>query len=113
MDSASAATATGAMDADDDPMIVLIAGTAGCGKTTLANRLAAQFDLDHRIGTGFIRAVVQSQTSVGVEPDLFLRSYEARDPVAHLQAQARRLRPAVLACIERARAEGTSLVVEG
>jgi 2-phosphoglycerate kinase len=113
MDPPRATTGSGAIGATDDPVIVLIAGTAGCGKTTLANRLAARLDLDHRIGTGFIRAVLQSQTSVSAEPDLFLRSYEAQDAVAHLQVQARRLRPAVLACVERARAEGTSLVVEG
>ena len=57
--------------------------------------------------------MLQSQTSATDEPDLFLRSYEASDAVAHVQAQARRLRPAVWSCIERARAEGTSLVVEG
>ncbi len=113
MDSTQTAIETDAIGADDDPLIILIAGTAGCGKTTLANRLAAHFDLDHRIGTGFIRAVLQSQTSATDEPDLFLRSYEAGDAVAHVQAQARRLRPAVWSCIERARAEGTSLVVEG
>jgi 2-phosphoglycerate kinase len=105
---------TGAMvGSDTDPLIVLIGGTAGCGKTTLANDVLARFDLDHRLGTGFIRAVLQSQTSPTSEPALFTRSYQSNDPVRHIRAQSGRLRPAVWACIERARADGTSLVVEG
>ena len=98
---------------EDDPLIVLIGGTAGCGKTTLANRLVAHLDLDHRIGTGFIRAVLQSQTDPAVDPLLFRHTYESDDPLGNLQAQALRLLPAVRSCVDRARAEGTSLVVEG
>jgi 2-phosphoglycerate kinase len=97
----------------DDPLIVLIGGTAGCGKTTLANHILGRFDLDHRLGTGFIRAVIQSQTNRGKEPWLFLPSYQSTDPIAHLRAQSLRLQAAVVACIERARADGTSLVIEG
>jgi len=98
---------------DDDPLIVLIGGTAGCGKTTLANHIVARLDLDHRLGTGFIRAIVQSQTDQAVEPTLFRRTYESNDPVGNVYAQSLRLRPAVQACIDRAKAEGTSLVIEG
>jgi len=97
----------------DDPMIILIGGTAGCGKTTLANRLLGHFDLDHRLGTGFIRAVVQSQTDPHIEPWLFVPSYQSSDPIGHLRTQSRRLFPAVSSCIERARTDGTSLVIEG
>ncbi|HLG67112.1 MAG TPA: hypothetical protein VKV36_04485 [Acidimicrobiales bacterium] len=96
-----------------EPLIVLVGGTAGCGKTTLANHLLARLDLDHRIGTGFIRAVVQSEVGPGAEPGLFMRTYEGPDPVATVRAQAERLLPAVQACLARARNEGTSLVVEG
>jgi 2-phosphoglycerate kinase len=97
----------------DGPPVILVGGTAGCGKTTLAGQLTAAFDLDHRIGTGFIRAVLQSQADEVAEPALFLRTYESDDPVAGVRRQAARLQPAVLACIRRARDEGTSLVIEG
>jgi 2-phosphoglycerate kinase len=93
--------------------IVLIGGTAGTGKSSLANRLCAGLGLDHRIGTGFIRAVVCSETSPERDPEMFTFTFRAEDPVAHLRIQAERLRPAVMACITRARREGTSLVVEG
>jgi 2-phosphoglycerate kinase len=93
--------------------VVLVGGTAGSGKSSLANQLCARLSIDHRIGTGFIRAVLCSETSPERDPELFSFTFHAEDPVAHLQIQAERLRPAVLACIRRAQDEGTSLVIEG
>jgi 2-phosphoglycerate kinase len=93
--------------------VVLIGGTAGSGKSSLANQLCARLPIDHRIGTGFIRAVLCSETSPERDPELFSFTFRAEDPIAHLRVQAERLRPAVLACIRRAQDEGTSLIVEG
>jgi 2-phosphoglycerate kinase len=93
--------------------ILLIGGAPGTGKSTLANHLVAALSLDHRIGTGFVRAVVQAESSPTAEPLLFSRTFDTDDPLPHVIWQARRLLPAVEACIERARLEGTSLVVEG
>jgi 2-phosphoglycerate kinase len=96
-----------------DKPVMLIGGTAGTGKSSLANQLCVRLGLDHRIGTGFIRAVVCSETDAERDPELFSFTFRAADPVAHLHTQAERLRPAVMACIRRAQLEGTSLVVEG
>jgi 2-phosphoglycerate kinase len=93
--------------------VVLIGGAPGTGKSTLAGHLSTRFNFDHRIGTGFIRAVLQSEVSRADEPDLFSMTFQAPDPVVNLERQARRLQPAVTACVERARREGTSLIVEG
>jgi len=93
--------------------IVLIGGTAGSGKSSLANRLCAHLSIDHRIGTGFIRAVLCSETTQERDPELFSFTFRAEDPIAHLHIQAERMRPAVLECIHRAQEEGTSLIVEG
>jgi len=93
--------------------VVLVGGTAGTGKSSLANRLCAQLPLDHRIGTGFIRAVLCSETTPERDPELFSFTFRAADPVGHLHVQAERLLPAVMACIRRAQDEGTSLVIEG
>ncbi len=93
--------------------IIFLGGAPGTGKSTLANLLLSRLDLDHRIGTGFIRAILQAEASRESEPLLFSRTFESEDPTAHVVWQARRMRAAVAACVDRARQEGTSLVVEG
>jgi 2-phosphoglycerate kinase len=93
--------------------IILIGGTAGTGKTTLASELSWRLGLDHRIGTGFIREIVKSQHRKEDCLELHGFTFRSQQPVANIAAQAQRLRPAIIACIERARREGTSLLVEG
>jgi 2-phosphoglycerate kinase len=93
--------------------VIFIGGAPGTGKSTLANLLLSRLDLDHRIGTGFIRAILQSETSAEREPQLFSTTFESDDPAARVVWQAHRMRPAVVACVDRARREGTSLVIEG
>jgi 2-phosphoglycerate kinase len=95
------------------PPVYLIGGANGTGKTHLAVRLAAAQGLDHTLGTGFVREIVRTTTTPDDDPILFEYSFGGRDPVETLRAQAIRLHTAVRACIARARAEGTSLVVEG
>ena len=93
--------------------IILIGGTAGTGKTTIASELSWRLGLDHRIGTGFIREIVKSQHRQEDCPELHGFTFRSKQPVANIAAQAERLRPAIVACIERARREGTSLLIEG
>jgi 2-phosphoglycerate kinase len=93
--------------------IVLIGGTAGTGKSTLARELAWEMRFDHRLGTGFLREVAKSYHSEKTAPDLYSFTFRAEKPIDHLMAQARLLKPAIDACIVRARNEGTSLVIEG
>jgi 2-phosphoglycerate kinase len=93
--------------------VVLIGGTAGTGKSTLAQELAWEMRFDHRLGTGFLREVARSYHSVETAPDLYSFTFRAQRPIDHLIAQSRLLKPAIDACIARARNEGTSLVIEG
>lgn len=93
--------------------VIFLAGAPGTGKSSLANLLVSRLDLDHRIGTGFIRAILQSEVTEEKEPLLFSMTFESEDPAARVIWQANRLRAAVTACVDRARREGTSLVVEG
>ncbi len=93
--------------------IVLIGGTAGTGKSTLARELAWEMRFDHRLGTGFLREVAKTYHSIETAPDLYTFTFRAQKPIDHMVAQARVLKPAIDACIARARNEGTSLVIEG
>jgi len=93
--------------------ILLIGGTNGSGKTRLAGELAAQYSISHRLGTGFVREVVRSETDPTLEPDLFGSSYGSAAPVNRLIGQSQRLFSAIQHCIVRADAEGTSLIIEG
>jgi 2-phosphoglycerate kinase len=94
--------------------VILIGGAPGTGKTSLANRLLSALDLDHRIGTGFVRAIVaRERAALGREGTLARHTYDSDDPVALMLAQAEGLNPAIDACISRAHDEGTSLVIEG
>jgi 2-phosphoglycerate kinase len=102
-----------AVNDETQPPIVLIGGANGAGKTYLAGQLAAELGFDHRLGTGFVREVVRAESDPTRYPFLFSYSFAPPDPIGTLTRQARRLRPAVLRCIRRARAEGTSLIVEG
>jgi 2-phosphoglycerate kinase len=92
--------------------ILLIGGTSGVGKTTIANAVMQKYGLDHRLGTGFIREIVRSETNAEKEPELFTFTF-AGDPIKTLQSQAQRLEKAIQSCIDRAQREGTSLVIEG
>jgi 2-phosphoglycerate kinase len=93
--------------------IVLLGGAPGTGKSTVASILSCRLDLDHRLGTGFIREILQAESSREREPALFRLTFESDNPIEHVLWQARRLRAAVVACVDRARREGTSLIVEG
>ncbi|MBI2112950.1 AAA family ATPase [Candidatus Woesearchaeota archaeon] len=93
--------------------IVLIGGTAGTGKTTLAREISCFLGIDHRLGTGFVREIIKAQTSREVDGGLFEYTFKADYPVQHLIGQANRIYSAIEACINRARNEGTSLIIEG
>ncbi|MBI3246001.1 MAG: hypothetical protein HYZ50_05800 [Deltaproteobacteria bacterium] len=93
--------------------IILVGGTAGTGKSTLARELGFSLQIDHRLGTGFIREVLRSETTPAKDPELFSFTFRSDNPIKTLVAQAQRVRPAILSCIQRARNEGTSLIIEG
>jgi 2-phosphoglycerate kinase len=101
---------------ENRPMIkpvIFIGGTAGTGKSTLAGELCARWSLDHRLGTGFIREIVKSQHRKEDCGELHSFTFRAEKPVDNLRAQSMWLHSAIVACVERARREGTSLVIEG
>ena len=108
----------------DAPLIILLGGASGVGKTTLANALVQEFGLAHHVSTGFLREAVRSVLPEAQARVLHGHAFDAWQhmegavPTDHraLQgalAQARILQPAFQACIARSLREGVSLVLEG
>jgi 2-phosphoglycerate kinase len=109
----------------DLPFIVLIGGTTGVGKSTIATQLAARLGITRIISTDAIREVMRSMFSERIMPALHTSSFEASgairgpiprssDPVVvGFEQQVRAVSVAVEALIERSVIEGTDLIIEG
>ena len=112
------------------PLILLIGGTSGCGKSTIATALANQLDIVRTQSTDMLREVMRSMLSKRLLPILHassfsawqaLPSHEGRSLEDHDElllaegflAQADLLSVASEAVIERALRERVSLIFEG
>lgn len=112
-----------ALDHLDRPLVVLLAGTAGVGKSTLATMLAHRLGLTRVIASDVIRQVLRASFSHELMPIVHYSSFEAaralpeggggdRD-VAGFRQQADRVATGIEAVVGRACEEGTAMVVEG
>ena len=104
------------MSIADKPLIILIGGAAGTGKTSLAKQLSDELNITHRLGSGFVREIAQS--FVSQEENAYLYNYSFRphtniSPFDNLYKQSEVIKPPIEACIKRAHDEGTSIVIEG
>jgi 2-phosphoglycerate kinase len=108
----------------DRPLIILIGGTAGTGKSTLATSVAHRLGITRLTATDMIRHVLRAFFAEEVMPDVHRSSFEARSavrlPEAHddldllgFRLQAEHVVSGVRAIIERAIIERTPLVLEG
>ncbi len=109
----------------DLPLIILIGGTTGVGKSTVATQLAARLGITRIISTDAVREVMRSLFSERIMPALHTSSFEAHeairgpvprsaDPViVGFEEQVRAVSVAVEALIERSVLEGTDLILEG
>lgn len=112
------------LDRLDRPLVVLVGGTAGTGKSTLATSLAHRLGITRLTSTDMIRNVLRAFFTVDVMPDVHYSSFEARSAV-HLhedgddvdllgfRTQAEHVASGVRAIIDRAIKERTPLVLEG
>jgi 2-phosphoglycerate kinase len=109
----------------DVPLVILIGGTTGVGKSTIATQLAARLGIVRVVATDAIREVMRSMLSPELMPTLHTSSFQAdqalREPpgtaadalALGFREQTAAVAVGINALIERAAAEGTSIVIEG
>ncbi len=109
----------------DVPLVVMIGGATGVGKSTIATRLAVQLNIVRVVATDAVREVMRSTLTQELMPTLYTSSFEAdaalREPPGRTQEtvimgfreQTAAVSVGVNAIIERAATEGTSAIVEG
>jgi 2-phosphoglycerate kinase len=109
----------------DLPLIILLGGATGVGKSTVATMLANRLGITRVIPTDAIREVMRSMFSEHLMPTLHTSSFDAArlvrsplprnaDPVIiGFREQAAAVAVGIEALIARAVDEGTDLIVEG
>jgi 2-phosphoglycerate kinase len=109
----------------DVPIVILIGGATGVGKSTIATQLAARLGIVRVVATDAIREVMRAMLSPQLMPTLHVSSFQAdramREPptsrgdalVMGFREQTAAVSVGINALIERAAAEGTSIVIEG
>ena len=113
------------------PLVILLGGAPGTGKTTIANILLNELGLSHHLSTGFIRASLSHLLPEADARLLKHHSYDAYQALAVNTAragpvggdngmllegairQSMLLKPAIESCINRAVREGIGMVLEG
>lgn len=109
----------------DKPVIILIGGTTGVGKSTIATMLAHRLGITRISSTDAIREVMRAFFSIELMPFIYYSSFNAdaalriplaksADPVLMgFREQVAAVAVGMDAIIERAVKEGTSMILEG
>lgn len=109
----------------DKPVIVLLGGTTGVGKTSLGLAVAQRLGISRILSTDSIRHVMRIMLSSDLMPALHASSFEAHREIPAVteeeneaviegfMAQARTVSVGVRAIIDRAIEENTSVVLDG
>jgi len=113
----------------DTPLIIMIGGATGTGKSTIAAELAYRLDIARTQSTDMMREVIRSYLAQQVTPTLQYSSYEAwrglpqysyttqpddkNKIITGFLAQLSAMKPAIKATIDRAVQEHENLVLEG
>jgi 2-phosphoglycerate kinase len=106
------------------PVIILLGGTAGVGKTSLALEVAHRLGIGRVLSTDSIRQIMRLMLSPELVPAVHGSSYDARrllgpealaeDPViGGFRAQASTVSVGIRASMDRAVAENASMVLDG
>ena len=109
----------------DVPLVVMIGGATGVGKSTIATQLAVRLGIVRVVATDAIREVMRALFTSQLMPTLYTSSFEAdsalREPpprpldrvIVGFREQTAAVAVGIGALVERAAVEGTSIVIEG
>jgi 2-phosphoglycerate kinase len=108
----------------DVPVIVLLGGATGTGKSTVATELAYRLGITRVTSTDFVRQTMRAFFSRDFMPSIHYSSFEAaealREPkvaddpaIAGFLEQSRNVLVGIHAALDRALEEGWSMVLEG
>jgi 2-phosphoglycerate kinase len=109
----------------DVPLVILIGGAVGVGKSTIATHLAHRLGIVRVVATdGSIREIMRAMLSAELMPALHVSSFQTdravREPtrrsdalVAGFREQTQAVSVGIEAMIKRSLTEGTSIVIEG
>lgn len=109
----------------DRPLVILIGGTTGVGKSTIATEIAHRLGITRIVSTDSIREVMRGIFTRELMPAIYESSFNAwrglRVPVPHganpvivgFREQTAAVITGIRSLIERASIEGESLVIEG
>ncbi|HEX2293254.1 MAG TPA: hypothetical protein VHH55_08065 [Gaiellaceae bacterium] len=113
------------LDELDQPLIVLIGGATGTGKSTIAAEVAYRLGITRVTSTDFVRQTMRAFFTPEFLPAIHYSSFDAGralptaqeeevDPLLHgFLEQTRHVLVGVQAAIERSLEEGWSMVIEG
>jgi len=109
----------------DVPLVLLIGGATGVGKSTIATQIAARLGIVRLVATDAIREVMRGLFSEELMPTLYVSSFNAdealREPppraadkvIVGFREQTAAVAVGIQALIRRAADEGTSAIIEG
>jgi len=105
----------------DKPVVVLIGGATGTGKTTIANELAHRLGIGKVLSTDTIRQIMRMMVSPDLLPAIHRSSFEAwRDHpggekavVEAFREQSTRVLVGVRALLDRTLQENESVIIDG
>lgn len=109
----------------DVPLVILIGGATGVGKSTIATQLAARLGIVRVVATDAIREVMRAMFSDHLMPTLYTSSFQADSAlreaptratealVVGFREQTAAVSVGLNALIDRAAIEGTSIIIEG
>jgi 2-phosphoglycerate kinase len=110
----------------DLPIVLLVGGTTGTGKSTVATEIAHRLGITRVTSTDFIRQTMRSLFSRELMPSVHYSSFEARLALTRAEEeesgdatllgfldQTRNVLVGAEAAVERALTEGWSMVLEG